>query len=105
MRLAAAILLCLSFAHADDVAVLRKLAENKFAPLPVLPSCLTAAVESGDPAKGAFVLVFKATPGCVIPWHWHTGAEHVMIVSGSAKVEMKDGGKTALLGQIGRAHV
>lgn len=103
MRIAAALLLCLSFAQAQETAVIRKMADNKFGPLPVLPSCMTAAVQSGDPSKGAFVLAGKGTAGCVIPWHWHTGTEHVMIVSGSAKVEMKDGGKSAVLGPGGYA--
>jgi quercetin dioxygenase-like cupin family protein len=43
------------------------------------------------------VIVFKATSGCVIPWHWHTPAEHVIILKGSAKMEMKDGGKGVVL--------
>src|SRR2546430_7794579 len=41
--------------------------------------------------------------GCMIPWHWHTPTEHVMIVSGSAKVEMK-GGSNATLGPGGYAR-
>lgn len=84
------------------MGVLRKLAENKFAPLAGLPSCAPMAVESGDPSKGPSVIVFKGTAGCLIPWHWHTPTEHVMIVSGSAKVEMK-GGSTATLGAGGYA--
>ncbi|MEP6609127.1 MAG: hypothetical protein ABJA83_10665 [Burkholderiaceae bacterium] len=69
---------------------MRKMAENKFAPMAGLPSCATLAVQSGDPAKGASVILLKAKPGCMIPWHWHTPTESVMMVSGSAKLEMKD---------------
>jgi quercetin dioxygenase-like cupin family protein len=58
------------------------------------------AVENGDPSKGPSVIVFKGTAGCVIPWHWHTPTEQVMIISGSAKVEMK-GGATSTLGPGG----
>lgn len=96
MRLAALIVACVFIAHAEDMGVLRKLSENKFAPMAGLPSCITLAVESGDPSKGASVIVFKGTAGCSIPWHWHTPTEHVMIVSGSAKVEMKDGSSATL---------
>ena len=103
MRFAAAIVACLFVAHAEDMGVLRKLSENKLAPMAGLPSCVTMAVESGDPSKGPSVIVFKGTAGCSIPWHWHTPAEHVMIVTGSAKVEMKDTGKTAVLGPGGYA--
>jgi hypothetical protein len=72
------------------------ISENKLAPLAGLPTCITMAVESGDPSKGPSIIVFKGKPGCSIPWHWHTPTEHVMIVSGSAKVEMKGGGSAIL---------
>ena len=49
------------------------------------------------------MIIFKGTAGCTIPWHWHTPIEHLMIVSGSAKVEMKDGGHTTTLGPGGYA--
>ena len=84
------------------MGVLRKMAENKFEPLAGMPACLTMAFESGDPTKGASVIIFKATAGCLIPWHSHIPTEHVMMVSGGAKVEMK-GGKTAVLGPGGYA--
>ena len=102
MKFAAMLFACLFIAHAEDMGVLRKLSENKLAPMEGLPSCVTMAVESGDPAKGSSVIVFKGTAGCSIPWHWHTPTEHVMIVSGSAKVEMK-GGSSATLGPGGYA--
>jgi hypothetical protein len=27
----------------------------------------------------------------VVPWHWHTASERLMLVSGAARVDMKDG--------------
>ena len=101
MKFVATFIVLLSTAHAQEMGVVRKLSENKFGPTPGLPSCIATAVESGDPTKGASVIVFKGKAGCFIPWHWHTPAEHVMIVSGSAK-EMK-GGSTAVLGAGGYA--
>lgn len=65
-------------------------ATSKFAPLPGLPSCMTLSVQRGDPAKGPAVILIKATPGCKVPWHWHTASEALMMVSGKAKIEMKD---------------
>ena len=103
MKFTVVLFACLVAAQADDMGVLRKLSENKLSPMAGLPSCITMAVESGDPSKGPSVIVFKGTAGCSIPWHWHTPAEHVMIVTGSAKVEMKDTGKTAVLGPGGYA--
>ena len=102
MKFTAMLVVLLFAVSAEDMGVLRKLAENKLAPLPGMPACISMAVESGDPSKGASVIVFKGTAGCTIPWHWHTPVEHVMIVSGSAKVEMK-GGNSAVLGPGGYA--
>ena len=104
MKFAVAVLLsCLFIASADDMGVARKMSDNKFAPLPGLPKCATLAVESGDPTKGPSVILFKATAGCMFPWHWHTPTEQVMIVSGSAKVEMKDSGASTVLSAGGYA--
>ena len=103
MKLILSLLVCLCIARAEDMGILRKMAENKFEPMAGLPKCVTLAVESGDPSKGSSVILFKATKGCLIPWHWHTPTEHVMIITGSAKLEMKDTGKTAVLGPGGYA--
>ena len=103
MRFVAVMVACLFLAHSEDTGVIRKLSENKLAPMAGLPSCINMAVESGDPAKGPSVIVFKGAAGCLIPWHWHTPTEHVMIVSGSAKVEMKDGSRSVTLGPGGYA--
>ena len=69
MKLALCVLACIFIARADDMGVLRKMSENKLAPMAGLPQCVTMAVESGDPSKGPSVIVFKGTAGCVIPWH------------------------------------
>ena len=95
---------CLFIANAEEMGVVRTLSEAKFGPTPGLPPCISAAVESGDPSKGPSVIVFKGTAGCSIQWHWHTPTEHVMIVSGTAKVEMKHGA-TAILGPGGYAKM
>ena len=68
----------------------RNIAEMKFGPVPPLPTCMSGAVQNGDPAKGSFIVAVKLATGCAIPWHWHTAAEYLMIVSGSGRMEMKD---------------
>jgi quercetin dioxygenase-like cupin family protein len=102
MKLILTTFVCMYCMNAQDVGHVRKLSENKFAPLPMLPACNTMAVESGDPTKGPSVLAIKSTTGCAIPWHWHTPNEHVMLVSGAAKMEMK-GAATATFGPGGYA--
>jgi quercetin dioxygenase-like cupin family protein len=68
------------------------MASSKFMTLPVLPACMTLSAQRGDPTKGAAVLLLKFKSGCVVPWHWHTANENLMMVSGKAKAEMKSGG-------------
>lgn len=68
----------------------------KFAPVPGIPSCATAAPVRGDPSKGPSVLLIKLASGCRVPWHWHTANEQLMIVSGTGTLEMKDGKKLKL---------
>jgi quercetin dioxygenase-like cupin family protein len=69
----------------------RNMAAMKFGPVPGMPTCAPGAVQSGDPTKGSSIVMGKMAAGCSIPWHWHTPNEHLMMVSGVARIEMKDG--------------
>ena len=64
--------------------------------VPGLPTCATGSVQKGDPTKGPSIILSKIAAGCSIPWHWHTPNEHLMLVSGVANVQMKDGKPVAL---------
>jgi hypothetical protein len=64
--------------------------------LPILPACAQAAPVHGDPGQGPTMLYARAGANCVIPWHWHTPNEQVIMVSGNAKLEMKEGGTRML---------
>ncbi|WP_346837014.1 cupin domain-containing protein [Microbulbifer sp. SAOS-129_SWC] len=70
--------------------IARALDTAKFGELGVLPSCLTFAVYRGDPNTGPSLLLIKMTSGCVVPWHWHTAREELMLVSGKGKIELAD---------------
>lgn len=65
--------------------------EMKLIAIPGLPTCSLGSVQSGDPTKGPSIIFARIPAGCSIPWHWHTPSEHLMIVSGVARMEMKDG--------------
>jgi quercetin dioxygenase-like cupin family protein len=69
----------------------RNMKDMKFVMFPGLPTCALGSVASGDPTKGPSVILARLTAGCSLPWHWHTANEQLMIVSGAARVEMKDG--------------
>jgi quercetin dioxygenase-like cupin family protein len=66
-------------------------AKSTFANLPGLPTCMTVAVLHGDPSKGPSTLLLKFTPGCSVPWHWHTANEALVLASGTAEAQMRDG--------------
>ena len=70
--------------------------EMKFVQFPGMPACSSGSVQSGDPAKGPSIIFAKSPAGCSFPWHWHTPNEHLMMVTGVARVEMIDG-KPAML--------
>jgi len=65
--------------------------EMKFVTVPGLPTCSPGSVQSGDPTKGPSIILAKVAAGCSIPWHWHTANENLMLVSGIAHLEMKEG--------------
>ena len=71
-------------------------AKSKFVNLPGLPTCMTVSVLHGDPSKGPATLLLKFTPGCSVPWHWHTAAENLILASGAGTAQMKDGQPMAM---------
>ncbi len=68
----------------------QNVSEMKLMHFPGMPTCVTGAVVNGDPAKGPSIIYSRIRGGCTIPWHWHTPNEHVMVVSGTMRMEMKD---------------
>lgn len=79
-----------ALASADDKPGARNMSEMKFGEVPAVPTCFTIAVQTGDPATTQFIAAVKAKPGCTIPWHWHSAGEHLMIVSGTVHIGMRD---------------
>lgn len=77
------------FAQSGDQMSYASVSSTRFAPLPVLPTCMTLSAVHGDPTQGAATILAKATAGCVIPWHWHTANEQLIFVAGTATVEPK----------------
>jgi quercetin dioxygenase-like cupin family protein len=80
----------ISAQDASDTTVVSKASSQKYAPLPGVPDCATLAVLRGDPGKGPSVVEMKFTPGCIIPWHWHSTAESAVPLSGLLEISMKD---------------
>src|SRR5262245_53450340 len=69
----------LAFTHTD--------ARLKWGPCPdFIPSGCEIAVLHGDPAKANADIFFKVPANFVIPNHWHTSAERMVLVSGELHV-------------------
>lgn len=64
---------------------------HKFVNSPTLPACATINVVDGNPATEAATIMIHITEGCVVPWHWHTSKERIVVVKGNGVVEMKEG--------------
>jgi quercetin dioxygenase-like cupin family protein len=78
----------LALAQAPAKGVMKPLADVKFEQDEDV-KCLTSALESGDPAKGPSTIVLKAPPKCLVPWHWHTAAEELIVIDGTVQTEME----------------
>jgi quercetin dioxygenase-like cupin family protein len=76
---------------ADEPMGGKNVADVQFIAFEGMPTCTTGAVQKGDPGKESSIILARAEPGCVVPWHWHTPAEHLMIVTGDVELQMKDG--------------
>ncbi len=74
----------------SEKAVIANMDALKFVTFPNLPDCFTGAVVKGDPNQGASVFLIKGSAGCGVPWHWHTPNEEVMMVTGTARLQMKE---------------
>lgn len=57
---------------------------------PFLPKGCAIAVLHGDPAKDNLDVFFKVPGKSVIPPHWHTSAERMVLVAGKLKVTYGD---------------
>ena len=90
LAMAVMLLALVMVASPQEKASVVPIAKTKFASLDGLPKCLTLSPQRGDPSKGPAVILIKMTTGCKVPWHWHTAAESLLIVSGKGKLEMRD---------------
>ncbi len=90
-----------ALAQTTNPGVMKSFSEVKFAPDDDR-KCLSSATESGDPATGPSTFILKAPANCIVPWHYHTAQEQVIVVQGSVFTEM-EGMKGRLLSAGGFA--
>ena len=88
-------------AQAPKSGIVRQLSDVKF-PKGDSPDCLQFALENGDLETGPSTAIMKASPNCVVPPHYHTAEEQLIIVRGQVSTGM-DGMPETLLGPGGFA--
>jgi quercetin dioxygenase-like cupin family protein len=88
-------------AQAPKTGIVRQLADVKFPPGDG-PDCLHFFLENGDINTGPSTAIMKATPKCVVPPHYHTAEEQLIIVKGYVSTGM-EGMKDTVLGPGGFA--
>lgn len=96
---AALLAACAGSAWAQGTPVVRAATDSglKWGPCPpFLPKGCQITVLQGDPAKNNADIFFKVPANSVLPRHWHTSAERMVLVSGELHVTY-DGHKTAVL--------
>jgi anti-sigma factor ChrR (cupin superfamily) len=97
-----------ALAQDSVTGVLRPLPAVQFLPDSDV-KCLSSAIETGNPETGPSTLILKAPSGCVVPWHFHTAQEQVLMISGTILAEMTGhpamtlgpGGFAAMAGGMG----
>lgn len=75
-------------AQSSKHGTVRPLAAAKFAPDDDV-KCLADVLENGDPATGASTFLLKAAADCVVPAHYHTAEEQLMVVRGDVLTGMQ----------------
>ena len=76
------------YGQAPKSGIVRQLADVKF-PQDDKPACLQFALENGDLKTGPSTAIMKAAPNCVVPPHYHTAEEQLIIVRGEVSTGME----------------
>ena len=98
-------------AHEPAVTRTAEEASLQWAPCPpFLPAGCGIAVLHGDPAKDNVDVFLKVPAGSTLPWHTHTSAERMVLVSGELHVTYEGQDKAVLTpgtyayGPAGKPH-
>jgi len=59
-----------------------------FVAVPGVPACVTMAPLHGNLATGPATAMVKMTTGCVVPFHWHTPSEELIVLKGRPYAQM-----------------
>jgi quercetin dioxygenase-like cupin family protein len=97
--LLAALIAAVAFAGAQEQAATRSAQDPQlqWGPCPAfMPAGCGLAVLHGDPAKPNADVFLRVPGGAVIPEHWHTSAERIVLVSGELAVRYQNQAEVVL---------
>ena len=97
MSSVAGLLFCVygATSSADEVAnnahatLLASPDQAQFVASPGVPACTRSKLLRGDPVKGPSSILVEMDGGCVVPWHWHSASEELLILSGTIVGQMR----------------
>jgi quercetin dioxygenase-like cupin family protein len=69
--------------------LLQRPADAAFLAVPGVPACTTIAPLRGNMAIGASTLMVRMRSGCLVPNHWHTPTEELVVLQGAPLAQMK----------------
>lgn len=88
--------------HADGkspAVLLQRPSDANFIAVPGVPECTTLAPLHGDMSKGPATLMVRMRAGCMVPYHWHTPSEEMVVLQGTALSQMR--GERPVLLRVG----
>lgn len=88
-------------AHASGAPaiLLQRPADAAFMAVPGVPACTTIAPLRGNMATGPSTLMVRMKSGCLVPNHWHTPTEELVVLQGAPFAQMK--GERPVILQVG----
>ena len=86
-------------AQQSTEVLLQRPADAKFLSVPGVPACATIAPLHGDMSKGPATLMVRMKTGCMVPYHWHTPSEELVVLQGAPLSQMK--GKRPVMLRVG----
>lgn len=73
--------------HSDGI-MLQSPADANFLAVPGVPACTTIAPLHGNMATGPATLMVRMKSGCMVPYHWHTPSEELVVLQGAPLAQM-----------------
>ncbi len=69
--------------------LLQNPANASFLSSPGVPACTSFAVLRGDMAKTGSTLMVRMKSGCIVPYHFHTPSEEIVVLQGIPLAQMR----------------